>query len=92
MAVRRQKADAQVPKKPKTSKIDKAFAAALSNLEVLAKERIDSAKDPVSTGLKIASQIRRLAERIDDEVRAESLANTEASYASDVIGVTIGVL
>jgi uncharacterized protein YegJ (DUF2314 family) len=91
MAVKKEKSPVN-KKKQAASKADKAFALALLNLEALARERIDSARDSFAVGLRVADQIRELAERIEDEVRTESLAMTEASYSADVVGVTIGVL
>lgn len=91
MAVKKEKSPVKT-KKQAASKADKAFALALLNLEALARERIDSARDSFAVGLRVADQIRELAERIEDEVRTESLAMTEASYSADVVGVTIGVL
>jgi hypothetical protein len=92
MAVKKQKAASKEPKKQTASKSDKVFAAALLHLETLAKEHIGNARDPFAAGLRIADQIRELAERVEEEVYMESLANTEASYSSDTVGVTIGVL
>jgi hypothetical protein len=92
MAVKKEKSPAKTTKRQVASKADKALAAALLNLETLARERIGSARDSFSVGLRVVDQIRELAERIEEEVRSESLSMTEASYSADVVGVTIGVL
>ena len=80
-------------KKPAAPKPDKALISALAAVEKLAKERILDARDPFVVGIKIADQVRALADIIEDEVRAESLTQTEAGYASEtVVGVGVGVI
>ncbi|HQM82873.1 MAG TPA: hypothetical protein PLX02_14790 [Syntrophorhabdaceae bacterium] len=55
-------------------------------------ERVRNAKDPFATGVKVAEQIRKIAEQVEYEVRAESMALTEAGYlSSDAVGVGVGV-
>ncbi len=75
-----------------TAKLDNAFAAALAELEKLARERIDKAKDPVKVGRDTADQIRALADRVEDELIEQGLTLTEAYDSHDLIGVGLGVL
>ncbi len=78
---------------PGPDKMEKAFVAALTTMEKIAKERMLAARDPLKIGLKMAKQIHDVADRVEDELRAEGLALTEAAYTShDEIGVGIGVL
>jgi hypothetical protein len=59
----------------------------------MARDRISKARDPVKMGLKVAGEIRKIAEKIENEVMADSLSATEASYVSDgTVGMGIGVL
>jgi uncharacterized protein with von Willebrand factor type A (vWA) domain len=92
MAVTKQK---NVPKAKKArgkNSEEKNFNAALTAFGMLAQERVRNARDPFATGIKVAAQIRRLAEQLEYEVRDESMALTEAGYASvDTVGVGIGV-
>jgi hypothetical protein len=83
----------QSTKKPATPKPDKALISALAAVEKLAKERILDARDPFAVGIRIADQVRVLADIIEDEVRAETLTQTEAGYAAEtVVGVGVGVI
>ncbi len=64
----------------------------MTALTLLAQERVRNARDPFATGIEIAAQIRKIAEQVEYEVRAESMSLTEAGYVSvDAVGVGIGV-
>ena len=90
MAEKKTKTVAQAKKKPQSAAAsDKAFQNALANVEKMAKERIEKAKDPVKTGLKLTAQIREVAEKIEMELMDERLSLTEAS--DGIVGVGIGV-
>lgn len=94
MAVKKAKAEAK-PRQCKTAamaKLDSAFAAALAELERLARERIDKAKDPMKVGRETAVQIRALADKVEDEIIEQGLTLTEAYDSHDLIGVGLGVL
>jgi hypothetical protein len=84
------------PKKTRKSgetATDRAFTAALANVEKLAKERIQSSPDPFSTGLRMVGQIKRLAQTIETEVGEDYMSATEAGYATEcIIGVGVGVI
>lgn len=80
-----------VGKKTGDDKGEKKFRAALANLEAVAHERCLSARDPFSVALRMAKEIRKLSEAIENE--AESVASTEAGYtAEDGGAVGIGVM
>jgi len=92
MAVKKQKTAPNAKKALSKKNKGKNFDAALAAFTLLAMERVLNAKDPFATGIKIAEQIRRVAEQVEYEVRAESMALTEAGYVSgDIVGVGIGV-
>lgn len=94
MAVKKAKTEAK-PKQGKTAameKLDNAFAAALTEVETLARDRIDKAKDPLKVGREAADQIRAVADRIEDEIIERGLTLTEAYDSHDLIGVGLGVL
>ncbi len=78
------------PVKSKAEEEGKALKAALAHIEAMAKERVAKARDPVKMGLKLSADIRQIAERIENEVLAESLSVTEASEGA--VGMGIGVL
>jgi hypothetical protein len=89
MAIKKQK---NAPKVSARNSKGKNFDAALAAFALLAQERVRNARDPFATGIKIAEQIRMIAEQLEYEVRAESVALTEAGYISgDAVGVGIGV-
>ena len=92
MAVRKQKNTPRAKKAQGKNSEEKNFNTALTALGMLAQERVHNARDPFTTGIKIAAQIRKLAEQVEYEVRVESMALTEAGYVSeDAVGVGIGV-
>lgn len=92
MAVKKQKNVPNTKKVRAGSSKNKSFDAALAAFALLAQECVRNARDPFATGIKIAEQIRKIAEQVEYEVRAESMALTEAGYvSSDVVGVGIGV-
>jgi len=69
---------------------EKLFKDALTNLEKIAKERIETAGDPFSVGIKMASQLRELAMNIEKEVDDQSITATEASHVSNgMLGVGV---
>ncbi len=79
------------PRERKTKdKNEKLFTDALANLEKIAKERLQTARDPFSTGVKMASQLRALAASIESEIDDQSVTMTEASYVSNgMLGVGV---
>ncbi len=92
MAVKKQKTAPNAKKVPAKKNKSKNFDASLAAFAALAMERVRNAKDPFATGIKVAEQIRKIAEQVEYEVRAESVALTEAGYvSSDIVGVGIGV-
>ncbi|OPY76157.1 MAG: hypothetical protein A4E64_01637 [Syntrophorhabdus sp. PtaU1.Bin058] len=92
MTVKKQKNTSKIKKAQGKNSEEKRFNNALIAFGTLAQERVRNAQDPFATGIKVAGQIRRLAEQIEYEVRDESMALTEAGYASgDIVGVGIGV-
>ncbi len=83
---------AEKNKKAPIDKTERRFRVALLNLEKTAQERMLTAKDPCSAGVKMAKEIRRLAERIENEAESETTSSTEAGYSGyDVIGVGVSV-
>ncbi|MBP8625827.1 MAG: hypothetical protein KBE27_04920 [Syntrophorhabdaceae bacterium] len=71
-------------------KSEKQFKDALASVEKIAKERLQSAKDPFSIGLRMASQLRTLAASIESEIDDQSITMTEASYVSNgMLGVGV---
>jgi len=92
MTVKKQKNTPRARKARGKNSGEKNFNAALVAFGIIAQERVRNARDPFATGIKIAAQIRKLAEQLEYEVRDESMALTEAGYvSSDVVGVGIGV-
>jgi len=92
MSAVRQKAKTEIKRSRKLTKtkVDRELKLAITNIERLAKERIYDSSDPFATGVKIAEQIRKLAERIEGETQAESITMTEAGYTSEsMLGVGI---
>lgn len=80
------------PKKAGKDSSAKVLAAALEHLEKVAKEHIQKSRNPFTTGVKVVAQIRTVMNKIEDEFGADTMAMTEAGYASDgVVGVGIGV-
>lgn len=80
-------------KKAISEKINPAFIEALKNIESMGKELIDKANDPFKMGCKIASEIRDVADRVENEAMAEGISLTEASYSTEtVVGVGVGVI
>jgi hypothetical protein len=78
---------------PERDKAEKRFKIAMLNLEKVTQERMLIASDPFSAGLKMAREIRSLAERIEKEVESVTVTSTEAGNTGyDVIGVGVGVL
>jgi hypothetical protein len=78
--------------KAEQEKTERRFKVAMLNLEKVAQERMLTAKDPCSAGVKMAKEIRRLAERIENEVESATSSATEAAYSGyDVIGVGVSV-
>lgn len=69
---------------------EKLFADALVNLEKIARERLETAGDPFSVGIKMASQLRELAIKLEKEVDDQSVTATEASHVSTgMLGVGV---
>ena len=89
----RKKADkGQGRKKAARGKEERKFKAAMLALEKAAQEWMLAAKDPCSAGVKMAREIRRLAERIESEVESATASSTEAACSGyDVIGVGVSV-
>ncbi len=76
----------------KKDRAEKNFKMAMLNLEKVALERMLIAGDPFSAGLKMAKDIRSLADRIEKEVESVTVTSTEAGHAGyDVIGVGVSV-
>ncbi len=76
--------------KSENERAERKFRVAILNLEKTAQERMLTAKDPCSAGVKMAKEIRRLAERIEAEAESETTSSTEAS-GYDIIGVGVSV-
>ncbi|HOJ42955.1 MAG TPA: hypothetical protein PLW88_03045 [Syntrophorhabdaceae bacterium] len=69
---------------------EKLFGDALMNLENIARQRIETAADPFSVGIKMASQLRELAMKLEREVDDQSISATEASHVSNgMLGVGV---
>lgn len=69
---------------------EKQFIDALTNIEKIARERIETAGDPFSIGIKMASQLRELAMKLEREVDDQSITATEASHVSNgMLGVGV---
>jgi hypothetical protein len=92
MTTRRSAGGGKAKIRPGQDKADKKFKVAMQNLEKIAQERMLLANDPFSAGVKMAGEIRKLAERIESEVESVTSASTEAAYTGyDTIGVGVGV-
>ena len=92
MTTRRSAGDGKAKIRPGQDKADQKFKAAMQNLEKIAQERMLLANDPFSAGVKMAREVRKLAERIESEVESVTVTSTEAGYAGyDTIGVGVGV-
>ncbi len=79
-------------KKAEQERAERKFKVAVLNLEKIAQERMLTAKDPCSAGVKMAKDIRDLAERIESEVESATSSATEAAYSGyDIIGVGVSV-
>lgn len=90
MAAKTRKAGSKAVVKKEKDKNEKRFKDAMVNLEKVAKERLQTARDPFSAGIKMVTQIRELALRIENEIEDESMTITEAGYASGgMLGVGI---
>ncbi len=87
------KVQKKVPgKKQASDKEERKFKVAMLNLEKTAQERMLTAKDPCSAGVRMAKEIRRLAERLEAEAESESTSSTEAGCGGyDIIGVGVSV-
>jgi hypothetical protein len=77
----------------KTQQADKgvkAYNAAYAAFENAVMTRLNSAGDPFSAGIKMAAQIRKLADKVESEVGAEATSMTEAGYAAPgIVGVGV---
>lgn len=92
MAVQKKKGTTS-PKKAKSAKVlEKSFMDALINLEALSKDYLGQAKDKMKVGRKLADQIRKVADNVENELIIEGMNLTEAYDSSDFVGVGIGVL
>ena len=92
MPTKRKVVKKQAVKKAGIDKAERKFKVAMLNLEKTAQERMLTAKDPCSAGVKMAKEIRRLAERIESEVESATASSTEAACSGyDVIGVGVSV-
>jgi len=92
MATRTSAGIGKAKKNPGQNKAEQRFKVAMQNLEKVTQERMLLANDPFSAGLKMAKEIRKLAERIESEVESVTSASTEAGYTGyDTIGVGVGV-
>ncbi len=90
MATKTGKGSAKSPEQKSKEKSEKQFKDALANVEKIAKERLQTAKDPFSVGVKMASQLRSLAAIIESEIDDQSITMTEASYVSNgMLGVGV---
>lgn len=79
-------------KKSSQENTAKAFTVALENMEKLAKEHIENSRNPLTAGKKILAELAAATRRIENEIGADTMDMTEASYASDgVVGVGVGV-
>jgi hypothetical protein len=92
MAVKKTSVKPKQKRESSADKLDKSLNALLVQVESLAKERIDQARDALKVGRKIADQIRAIADRVENEVIADGMAKTEAYSSQDAVGVGIGVL
>jgi hypothetical protein len=92
MPTRRKVERGQTGKKAGDEKAERKFKIAMLNLEKTAQERMLTAKDPCSAGVKMAKEIRKLAERIEGEVESATTSSTEAACSGyDIIGVGVSV-
>ncbi len=92
MPTKRKLDKGQTRKKAANEKAERKFKVAMLNLEKIVQERMLSATDVCSAGVKMAREIRRLAERIESEVESEATSSTEAAYSGyDIIGVGVSV-
>lgn len=66
-----------------TERMDKALTDSIAKVEDLAKKRILQARDPFRRGLIVARDIRRLADKIEEEVFEQGYQGTEAGIVSD---------
>ena len=88
----RRKVEGQTRKKADIERAERKFKVAMLNLEKTAQERMLTARDPCSAGVKMAKEIRKLAERIESEVESSTTSSTEAAYSGyDIIGVGVSV-
>ncbi len=80
-------------KKPAPEKISPEFIEALKNIEKMGKELLNNANDPFKMGCNVADELRKIANRIENETMTEGISQTEASYTSEfVVGVGVGVI
>ena len=92
MPTRRKAEKGQVKKGTGVEKAERRFKVAMLNLEKIAQERMLTSRDPCSAGVKMAKEIRKLAERIESEVESATTSATEAGYSGyDIIGVGVSV-
>jgi hypothetical protein len=92
MPTRRKVESKQDKKRAEQERAERRFKVAMLNLEKVAQEWMLTAKDPCSAGVKMAKEIRKLAERIENEVESATTSATEAAYSGyDIIGVGVSV-
>ncbi len=92
MPTKRKADTGQGRKKTASEREARKFKVAMLALEKTAQERMLTAKDPCSVGVKMAQEIRKLAERIESEVESATASATEAAYSGyDIIGVGVSV-
>ncbi|MCX8111264.1 MAG: hypothetical protein N3D15_08465 [Syntrophorhabdaceae bacterium] len=90
MATKTEKTGAKPRERKAKDKSEKLFTDTLASLEKIAKERLQTARDPFSAGVKMASQLRALAASIESEIDDQSITMTEASYVSNgMLGVGV---
>jgi hypothetical protein len=75
---------------PQVDKGEKTYKAALAAFEQAVMARLSTARDPFSAGIRMATQIRELAEKVEGEVGAEAASMTEVGYSPPgIVGVGV---
>ena len=90
MTTKRSARSGKAKQKPGQDKAEQRFNVAMQNLEKITQERMLLANDPFSAGVKMAKEIRKLAERIESDVESVTSTSTEAGYTGyGIIGVGV---
>lgn len=74
---------AKVPRDIAAERLDKALQDSLAKVEEIAKKRVLQARDPFRTGLMVAREIRKVADKVDAEVIAHGIDATEAGVFNE---------